>query len=112
MAIVESATIECRDQEDWTGKDDVALVINGTRVAQVRLGDGQKKTVSGSGHPQTNWLVEPGSTIVFEELDSVDPNDVLARHTVTQADIARGSIRLTHKVRGVDYAFEVRIVDF
>ncbi|MEU9112903.1 hypothetical protein AB0D04_14225 [Streptomyces sp. NPDC048483] len=46
MAVVTFGELVCVKQEDWNGKDDIYITINGKQVYSTRIGEGGKRSIN------------------------------------------------------------------
>ena len=72
MGVVKFGQLECVRQEDWNGKDDIYITINGERVYSTRIGDGGTRNINQSFHFKGNV-----AKVRMYESDSVDEDDLL-----------------------------------
>ena len=135
---VELINVYCREQEDWTGKDDLqitalvqdeicTMTCNGDctdscpivykgrneRIV-VKIGAGETKDLGG----HVLYRFEPGGSgftgfVKFHEIDRADPDDPLPPHLELSLG-TRGSQHAEHRFArdGYDYTLRYRIVSW
>lgn len=78
----------CTITEDNLGSDDIRITLDGRELARFKINDG---TVGDPEvkhlYPDDSWPVHAGSRVLVEEIDLLDPNDVILDHTFTADDI-------------------------
>ena len=112
MNFIEKIIIECTQQEDATGSDDIKVVKNDSEVfATARIKSGQtrtltpKQTTSAGG--EDGFTVDVGDNIKIYEVDLFDKNDLLVDYTIKAEDLTKGSILLSDTVETADYMFVI-----
>ncbi|MBL1087955.1 MULTISPECIES: hypothetical protein [Streptomyces] len=72
MAAVKFFHLECVKQEDWNGKDDIYLTINGHRVYSARMGEDDKVAINRTFHVEGDV-----ATVRLYESDDIGNDDLL-----------------------------------
>ena len=94
MHVIERIVVECHVQEDWTGSDDIKVSLDGRQIGRLAIKDRNilMGTSAESIYPEGDASVRAGSRLVIEEIDLLDPNDVLLDHTFTEEEIQSGHV--------------------
>lgn len=87
--VIERIVVECDVQEDWFGSDDIRVSLDGRQIGRVAIKDRNilLGTSAESIYPEGDASVHAGSRLVIEEVDLLDPNDVLLDHEFTEEEI-------------------------
>ncbi|UZJ32723.1 hypothetical protein [Streptomyces endophytica] len=72
MGVVKFGQLECVKQEDWNGKDDIYLTINGKKVYSARIGEDDKITINKTFHYDGDV-----AEVRMYESDDADDDDLL-----------------------------------
>ena len=104
---IDNITVSCHSQEDWTGHDMIRVTLNDNAIT----GDLEIAKDQTLDHPPMagNNTFEVPAVIRFYEVDPLDPNDLLAEHTITADDISAGTVTIYGNVGTASYTFVVRL---
>ncbi|MEU5212769.1 hypothetical protein [Streptomyces sp. NPDC020742] len=72
MGAVKFYRLECIKQEDWNGKDDIYITINGKRVYSTRIGEDGTRTID-----KTYRFEGDVAEVRMYESDDADADDLL-----------------------------------
>ncbi|MGG7569098.1 hypothetical protein [Streptomyces sirii] len=72
MSVVTFYTLECVEQEDWNGADDIYITINGVRAYSTSIEKGDKRHIDKS-FPFSGDV----ATVRMYESDRLDDDDLL-----------------------------------
>jgi hypothetical protein len=104
---IDNITVTCHSQEDWTGNDMIRVTLNDNAITgDLDIGTGETKE-----HPPMaadNTFAVP-AVIRFYEVDPLDPNDLLAEHTITADDISAGTVTIHGASGGASYTFVLQL---
>jgi hypothetical protein len=88
MRVMTEMSVICTVTEDYLGRDDIRVSLDGSEIGRFKINDGH---VGDPGvkilRPGDPWPVHAGSRLVVEEVDLLDPNDVLLDHTFSADDV-------------------------
>jgi hypothetical protein len=98
MPTLHIKTLKCHRQEDWTGDDDVFILVDGSRHDMGRFDDDESKDYNDKSF---NFVSE----IVIElwEHDKYDPNDRIGAEAITSADTGLGKKKVNFSGSGASY---------
>jgi hypothetical protein len=105
MPYITHVRVTCEEQEDYTGSDDIEILVESATLGQTSISAGETKDLSAADLYRNNAFIDAGQTIYVKELDLLDPNDTLLTHTVTQDEIQNG-LTVRNTGTSAKYVFE------
>jgi hypothetical protein len=90
MGYITEIKIQCIQQDDTLGSDDLEFLVDSTSVGHVHIRTGESKDVTGSTMLFDHGFVDPGNTIKVQVDHLLSANDLLLSHTVTADELQNG----------------------
>jgi hypothetical protein len=111
MNFITKVVIQCNQQQDATGSDDIKVIRNNSDVlGSVTIQSGQTQTILpgrsiSNSIDEQGFLIDPGDSIKVFESDLFDADDLLLDYIVAADDISNGSVTLSDSADDADYNF-------
>lgn len=109
MPYITHVRVTCHTQEDYTGTDDIEILVGHASLGRTSIGTGETKDLSAADLYQNNAFIEAGQTIYVNELDALDPNDQLLAYTPSESEIQSGHFTTPNTGTSASYTFEFHI---
>jgi hypothetical protein len=111
MSAIEKIVVTCKEQEDWTGSDDLDFYMSDSYIGRLTIQTGETRTVVGPGmlFGDTIW-VDEGATLTVVEADLVGDDPILS-HTFADSDLDT-TITLFDQSPSAKYTFEITSIKF